>query len=135
MTLTAPQLNKILTGLKSLDGLRTSQSNFEPFIFHPDVTWAIAENQCAITDVLKPYELARKMLAAKHGISEGMAITAENSTAVQAFVKEVGELDGRELDVELKKIKRTDLKVGNKGNKDQNPISPSVLAAIMPLLE
>lgn len=135
MQSTAPQLNKILTGLKHLDGLRTKQNEFEPFNFHPDVTWVIAENQCKITDALKPYELAKKTLATKYGIREGMELTKDNAESVQAFVRELGELDERELDVDLAKIKRTDLKVGNKSNKDQNPVPASVLAAIMPLLD
>lgn len=135
METTAPQLNKILTGLRSLDGLRTSPTSFEPFNFHPDVTWVIAENQCAIADALKPYELATKLLVAKYGLHEGqIKVTEGNAAQVQAFVKEVGELDERELTVELKIIKRADLKVGNKDNKGQNPISASVLAAIMPIL-
>jgi hypothetical protein len=135
MKSTAPQLNRILAGLKSLDGLRTSQSNFEPFNFHPDVTWAIAENQCKIADAIKPYDLAKKTLASKHSVTEGMALTTENAEAVQSFLKELGELDERELDVDLTKIKRTDLKVGNKDSKGQNPIPASVLASIMPLLQ
>ncbi len=133
MTTTAPQLTRILTGLKSLDGLRTRQNEFTAFHFSPEVTWVIAENQCAIADALKPYELARKTLAAKHGLSEGMAITPGNAAAVEAFVREIGELDERPLEVELKSIKRADLRLGNKD--DKNAIPGTVLAALMSILE
>lgn len=136
LTFTNTQLQKLSVGLASLDGIRTSPNDFEPFRFSPDTTWKIASNQTIIADHLQKFERARKSLAVQHKVSEGMKITPENSVQVNAFMQELDVLTEKVIEVSgLEKIGRDKLNIGFDESKKQNAIAPSVLVNLMPLLE
>ena len=136
LTLTYDQLVKLGEGLAALDGLRTKPGEFEPFLFNPDTTWAIAENATVVTGKLKTYAGAKKSLAVQHKITEGMAVSPENSASVAAFMAGLDELNERAVEVDgLQRISREKLNVGHDVKKQQNRIPPSVLARLQPILE
>lgn len=136
ITLTYDQLVKLGEGLAALDGLRTKPNEFEPFLFNPDTTWAIVENQTIVAGKLKTYTGAKKSLAVQHKITEGMPVTPENSPSVAAFMAGLDELNERLIEVVgLQKISREKLNVGHDPKKQQNKIPPSVLARLQPILE
>lgn len=136
LKLTNGQLADLSLGLSSLDGLRTSPESFRPYKFDDEneTTWLIAENISALEQHIKAFDRAKKIESARYGISNGTKITAENAENVAGFLKAVGDLEEKEIEVTgLQRISRARLKVG-KGDKC-NPIPPSVLGKIMPLLE
>lgn len=135
LTLTYDQLVKLGEGLAALDGLRTKPGEFEPFLFNPDTTWAIAENQTIVAAKLKTYAGTKKSLAVQHKITEGMAVTPENSASVAAFMAGLDELNERAVEVDgLQRISREKLNVGGDVNKKQNRIPPSVLSRLAVLI-
>ena len=130
LTLTNTQLADITAGLCQLDGIRLSADSFKPFKFDDDTVWKIASNHGAAAQALTTFERAKKMLVAQHGMVEGMKVTPENAAQVQAFMAALDALQERPVEVPgLEKIKRSELKVGS------NPIAPSTLARLMPILE
>lgn len=136
LTLTNGQLAELASGLANLDGLRTKPDEFQPYLFNPDTTFAIAKNITIIADKLKVLDRAKKLLAVQYSVSEGMKVTPENAEKIGAFMNAMGELQDKEVEVVgLEKISREKLKVGNDRKKEQNPILPSVLAKLMLLLE
>ncbi len=136
LTFTNAQLQKLSAGLAALDGIRTKPDEFEPYRFNPETTWRIASNQTIITDKLQSFERARKSLAAQNKVTDRMAITPHNAEQVAAFMAGLDELNDREVKVEgLEKISRDKLNLGFDREKKQNPIPPSVLVNLMPLLE
>lgn len=136
ITLTNDQLSRLGEGLAALDGLRTKANEFEPFLFNPETTWLISDNQTAVADALRSYAKAKKLLASQHKITESMSVTPENSASVAAFMAALDELNEREVSVSgLQKISREKLNVGHDPKKQQNRIPPSVLARLQPILE
>lgn len=135
ISLTNARLASLAEGLASLDGLRTSAESFKPYKFDDknETTWLIADSTDLVTDAVKKYGARKKILAVQHGVKEGMTVTAENQASIQAFLEDVEALNETVITLPLSKISRERLKVG-KGEKE-NPIPPSVLAKLMPILE
>ena len=136
LTLTNGKLAMLAEGLASLDGLRTKPDEFKPYKFDDEneTTWLIANNSAVVADALKVFERAKKLLAVQHGIADRMAITKDNADAVAAFMEGMAQLEDKEVEVRgLSKLSRARLKVGN-GEK-KNPIPPSVLTKLVPILE
>ena len=136
LSFTNTQLQKLSAGLAALDGLRTKPDEFEPFRFSPETTWKIASNQTIIADNLQKFERARKSLAAQHKIVDRMTITPENAEQVNAFIQELDVMSEKVLEISgLEKIARDKLNIGFDKDKKQNPVPPSVLVNLLPLLE
>ena len=130
------QLARIAAGLAGLDGVQIRPDEFRAFRFDDEneTTWLIAENSAIVAESLKVFERAKKLLAIQHGIADGMKITTENAPKVAEFMSALALLEDKEVEVPgLKMISRARLCVG-KGEK-KNPIPPSVLAKLHPLLE
>lgn len=136
ITLTNGQLAELAVGLTSLDGLRTKPDEFRPYKFDDDneTAWLISDNLAAVNDALKVFNRHKKVLAVTHCIADGIKITEQNAPQIAAFMTAVGELEDKTVEVSgLKKLSRARLCVG-RGDK-KNPIPPSVLAKLHPLLE
>lgn len=136
ITLSYGKLAQINEGLGALDGLRTGPDSFKPYKFDDenDTTWIIASNQAKIADALKVYDRAKKSLAVQHQMGDRVVITDVNAEKVSAFMAALAALEDKEVSVPgLEKLSRGRLKVGS-GEK-KNPIPPSVLAKLMPILE
>ena len=137
LKLTNAKLAALAEGLASLDGIRTKPDEFRPYKFDDEneTTWLIADNTEAVAAVLKGFNRAKKSLATQHQIPDGpFQITKENAEQVSGFLAALEALEDREVEVPgLKKISRARLKVGS-GDK-KNPIPPSVLAKLSPILE
>ena len=135
-TLNNLQLQQLSEGLAALDGISTKPGEFEPFVFDPDTTWDIAGNQTLVTDKLRVFERARKLLAAQHKIVNQMPVTPENAESVDLFVQGLDELQNREVVLDgIKNLSRAKLNVGPDAKKGQNRIPPSALAKLAPILE
>jgi len=134
LTLTNAKIAELSSGLAGLDGQRV-KGELEPYLFCPELTWLVADNQTALEPKLAAYNKAKKALAAQHKITDGMAISAQNAEQVAAFMAAVDELHEREVVVGLQKISRAKLNVGHDRKKEQNNIPPSVLARLQPILE
>lgn len=136
ITLSYSALESLGAGLTALDGLRPKPGEFEPFLFNPDTTWAIADNLTVVNEKLKPYTAAKKALAAQHKVTDGMAINAENSAGVAAFMAALDLWLEKTVDVKgLTKISREKLNVGHDSKKQQNKIPQTVLSKLSPILE
>lgn len=136
ITLTNGQLAELAVGLASLDGLKTKPDEFRPYKFDDEneTAWLISDNLAAVNDALKVFNRHKKVLAVTHCIADGIKITEANAPQIAAFMTAVGELEDKTVEVSgLKKISRARLCVG-KGDK-KNPIPPSVLSKLHPLLE
>lgn len=130
------QLQQLSEGLAALDGISTKPGEFEPFVFDTDTTWDIAGNQTLVTDKLRVFDRARKLLAAQHKIVDRMAVTPDNAASVDQFVQGLDELQNREVVIDgLVSLSREKLNVGHDAKKQQNRIPPSALAKLAPLLE
>lgn len=136
LKLTNAKIAALVAGLAGLDGLRVSPNEFRPYRYDDDneTIWLIAGNAAILGDALKRFEHAKKLLALQHQVTDGTVITEKNAEQVSKFMQELSTLEEKEVEVEgLQKISRARLKVG-KGDKN-NPIPPSVLARLWPLLE
>lgn len=130
------KLEQLAIALASLDGLRTKPDEFKPYKFDDDteMTWLIASNAAVVADALKVYERAKKSLALKYGVADRMPITKENADNVAAFMEELAALEDRDVEVSgLNRLSKAKLRVGS-GDR-RNPIPPSVLTRLMPILE
>ena len=135
LKLTNAKLVELAEGLAGLDGLRV-KGELEPFLFCPEVTWAISDNEVIVNDRLRSFNQAKKNLARQYKITEGMAITPQNSETVAEFMARLDDLTLSEVEIlGLKTISREKLNVGHDAKKSQNRIAPSVLAKLSPLLE
>jgi hypothetical protein len=137
VSLTNAKLAALADGLLSLDGLRTSQTEFRPYRFDDagDMAWAIAGNVVVAQDSLRAFERAKKALAAQFDIRENepMANTPENKERAEKFLAALDDLAEKPVSIPgLTPISRKSLNVGP-GPK-QNPVPPSVLAKLTPLL-
>jgi hypothetical protein len=129
-------LESVLQGLSELDGLRNAHE-FTPFNFDADTTWLIADNAVAVRRALETYTVAKKSLAKKHDVKDGMQVRrddADGMARVAAFLEELDGLNAREVSVSgLKKVSRASLSVGR--GKDKNAIMASTLAKLGAILE
>lgn len=133
LILTNGQLESVVAGLSSLDGLNL-KDGFIPFKFDDDTTWDIAVNIDIVNRAIGVLNTARKSLAKQNAVTERMAITPENSGRVAAFMEGLDALLAKEVALPgLVKISRGKLNVGQ-GDK-KNAIPSSVLAKLMPILE
>lgn len=135
VSLTNAKLAALADGLLSLDGLRTSQTEFRPYRFDDagDMAWAIAGNVVVSQDALRAFERAKKSLAAQYDVQEKMPNTPENKERAEKFLAALDDLAEKPVTIPgLTPISRKALNVGP-GPK-QNPIPPSVLAKLAPLL-
>lgn len=129
LILTNSQLAELAAGFGQLDGIRLSVDSFKPFKFDDDTVWKIASNHSLIVHALGAFDRAKKMLATRHEIIEGMRVTPENAAQVQEFMIALSVLQEKQVEVSgMSKISRSELKVG------QNQIPPSTLTRLMPIL-
>lgn len=135
--LTNAKLAALAEALAAMDGIRTKPDEFRPYRFDDEneTTFLIADNTEAAGNALKSFQRAKKLLAVQYQIPDGpFQFTNDNAERVSAFLAALEALEDREVEVPgLKKISRARLKVGN-GDK-KNPIPPSVLAKLSPILE
>lgn len=134
--LTNLQIVKLANALNSLDGIRLSQIQFEPFQFNPETSWRIANNIAVVGPHIETFNRAKKQLGAQYQLAEGMPITAENAQKVSDFMAALDGLEQKTVDVPgLEMISKDKLNVGGDAKKVQNRIPPTVLAALVPILE
>jgi hypothetical protein len=132
LTLTNGQLAQLAVGLAALDGLRVKADEFRPYRYDDaaETAWLIANNAAVVSDSLRAFDRAKKMLAVQHGVADNMPINAETVPKIVAFTEALAELEDKTSEVRgLTKLKRDSLNVG------KNQIPPGVLAKLMPLLE
>lgn len=135
LTIPNTKIAELSAGLAALDGQRV-KGELEPYLFCPELTWLVADNQTVLEPKLAAYNKAKKSLAAQHKVTEGMAITPQNAEAVAAFMAALDELNEREVEiVGLQKISRAKLNVGHDKKNEQNNIPPTVLRSLNLILE
>lgn len=136
ITLPNSKLELVLAGLSELDGIKAGDV-FTPFVLDADTTWLIADNTVAVRRALESFTVAKKALAKRHDVKEGMQVRrddADGMARVAAFLEELDGLNAREVPVPgLRKIARAALKVGRE--KGQNAILASTLAKLGAILE
>lgn len=135
LTVTNLQLVKLANALASLDGIRISQTQFEPYNFPPETSWRIANNLAVLAEPLAIFERAKKMLMVQNQMADQVQVTAENAKKVADFIVTIEGLESKEVEVTLEQLSREKLNVGHDPRKLQNRIPPSVLAALAPILE
>jgi hypothetical protein len=133
LTLTNGQLAKLAAGHAALDGIRVKPDEFRAYRFKDDeeaeFTWLIANNSAVIADSLKAFDRAKKLLALQHGVADSMPVNSETAPRIVAFTEALAALEEKTVAVPLSKLKRDSLNV------TKNGIPPSVLTALMPVLE
>lgn len=135
LTLRNVKIVELFGALGGLSGLRVN-GELVPYLFSPELTWKIADNQTLLEPYVRSYNRAKKALSVQHKVTEGMPVTPQNAESVAAFFSAADELDEREVDVSgLQKINRDKLNVGHDSKKEQNNIPPAVLARLQPILE
>lgn len=135
LKLTNLQLVKLANALASLDGIRLGPQQFEPFNFNPETTWKVANNIAVLADPVAVFERAKKMLMVQNQMADQIQVTAENAKKVADFIVMIEGLEAKEVEVALEPLSREKLNVGGDSRKSQNRIPPSVLAALVPILE
>ena len=134
--LTNLQIVRLANALNSLDGIRLSPTQFEPFQFSPDTSWKIANDIAVIATHAESYNRAKKQLATQYQVAEGMAITTENAKSVSDFMGALDGLEQKLVEISgLEPLSRDKLNVGHDPKKNQNRIPATVLAALAPILE
>jgi hypothetical protein len=95
-----------------------------PYEFTANVRFSIAKNIAALGPVLRTFESSRKALI-KQFSDGGNEVPAD---AMAAFSEAPSELLDRDEEVSSAELSQADL------NLERNPIPPSVIAGLMPLL-
>jgi len=130
-TFTNSQLLGFAEAIAALDGAKG-----EPYNFDTDLIWVLASNRALLDERLKAFMAAKKTLAAKHGVTDRMTITAENAPKLSAFIDEVDALSEKAVDGGgILPISKKALNVGSDKKKGQNQIAPGVLAKLYLILE
>lgn len=136
ITITNAKLADLASALSSLDGLRTSANDFRPYRFDDEgaTTWLIAENIVLVQDALRAYQHARRSAAAANKVTDRLVVGPENAERVATFMADLDKLEAKTVTIKgLKKISRKILNAG--AGTRQNPVPPSVLAKLSPILE
>lgn len=136
LSLTNLQLVKLANALASLDGIRLSPSEYIQYSFPPETSWKIVSNSALLADHVAVFERAKKMLMVQNQMAEQVQVTAENAKKVADFIIAIEGLELKQVQIEgLEKLNREKLNIGNDRKRSQNSIPPSVLVALLPILE
>lgn len=129
VTLTNGQMVAIKAALGQLSGLRKSKDELVPYGFTMEARWKLAILDVSITKALGPFEVAKTATAKAQGLVEGMPVPpmSEAAAKVVTFFEELGALKTKTVDLEIEWLTKTDF-----GN---NPIPPTVLADLMPIIK
>ncbi len=121
-------ISKVREGLNALSGVSDKASEITRFDFDGKLVWNIAKNEDLFERAENIFLRARKALAAKHQVVEGMKLTDENAPRVALYQKELDELQDKTQELTgVLKLKRSDLEAA--GVK-----IPSVFKCLMPIL-
>jgi hypothetical protein len=99
LKLTVKQVREITTGLNSLDGIRKSKDEIDPYEFEDGVQWNISKNAVIFERANEPYDHAVKALMVTHKIVQGEQITVDNRERFIALQAAVEALDDKEIEV------------------------------------
>lgn len=127
--LTNREILKLAEGLAGLDGCVGDGGKVTRFKFDAETAWRVALDTEIVGRAKLAYERRLKQLGAEHGVVEGMGLTPANAAAVAAYIAaQDALLDQKQPVTGLHTYQRSVLQ-------EKNPIPPSVLAALLPLLE
>lgn len=129
LTLSLLDVLKLHEGLAALDGVATGDGKVQRFDFDEGLTWNIAKDVRLVAAEKETYELARASLGTKHGIVNGMKLTADNAAAAAAFMEADEKLKAKRVELTgILRLPRTALqKAGVK--------IPGILANLYPIVD
>lgn len=137
MTLKLKEISELHAALLSLDGYdriargaegQPDQIVHEPYQLGGKVRWNVAKNSGILKQLMDAYNVARNDLV-KELSKDGKSIPATDTDALAKFTEEHQKIFEIDHEVSgLLKFNEADL------NLDKNPIPPSVLVALMPLI-
>jgi hypothetical protein len=96
---TNPELSRLISGLNSLDGVKITKDEIEPFEFADGVQWNLSKNAVICERGREPYTHAIKALMKTHGIVQGEQLSEENRDRMVAFQAAVNALEVGEIEL------------------------------------
>lgn len=140
--LTVRDLLKLHSGLKGLDGNRHSDKEFFYFDYDAGVRWNIGKNLAIVEREVEVYQKNVRAETRAVNLADGMNMSEIPTLTAATISHKIDALKDKEIELtgilflKLEEIeRRPDSKDPRMKDIKVNPIPPSILAALMPIIQ
>lgn len=141
MKFTNRQLIQLQRGLRALDGLAKSKDEFLHYDYEKGIRWRIATTLKSVNDVVELFEDEKEREQQIRNLVAGEKITENNRNAAFELAGKINDLERQVVEISDDRISTFTLDelTQRPPSKDPslpkaNPIPPSVITALMPLI-